>query len=164
MTELWSNIEGFTGYAVSTHGRVKSLVRRVAHPRGGTRLLSQRILKPHPSKRGYLHVSLRRDGKTLNRDIHRLVATAFILNPYALPEVDHEDKDKAHNQVENLSWVTRLTNAPKGEEHAHVLTTDQVEYIRYHLSWGATQSDLAGLFGVSQGTISKIKRNKLWRA
>ena len=127
--------------------------------------MSERILKIHPTPKGYLSAALYVDGtKRRNMNVQRLVAEAFILNPHNFPEVDHDDRDKTNNKVENLKWVTRLDNVVKGEDHpAHILTAEQIDYIRYQLSWGATQSDLAGLFGVSQGTISKIKRGKIWK-
>lgn len=57
-------------------------------------------------KDGYLVVTIK--GK--NYRAHRLVAEAFIPNPENKKEIDHIDRCPAHNNVENLRWVTRSEN------------------------------------------------------
>ena len=41
---------------------------------------------------------------------HRILANHFIPNPDGLPEVDHKDRDKANNSLDNLRWVNRRKN------------------------------------------------------
>ena len=60
--------------------------------------------------RGYLKVKLHKNGEQRNFSIHRLVATAFIPNPDNLPEVDHIDRNRYNNNVENLRWVSKQQN------------------------------------------------------
>ena len=65
------------------------------------------ILKLTLNKRsGYVDVKL--NGKTYY--YHRIIAKHFIPNPDDLPEVDHIDRDKANNSLENLRWVNRTEN------------------------------------------------------
>lgn len=93
--EIWTDIEGFENYQVSTWGRVRS---------------SKCILKPYENQKGYLKVGLRKDGKCHKKRVSRLVAQAFIPNPDELPQVDHIDGNKQNNSVTNLRWVDNKTN------------------------------------------------------
>lgn len=84
-------------YMVDARGNVFSLKRN-------------RVMTPCKSNNGYLQVHLTKDGKMKSFKIHRLVAMAFIPNPYNLPQVNHKDEDKCNNHVDNLEWCTQSYN------------------------------------------------------
>lgn len=42
--------------------------------------------------------------------VHRLVALAFIPNPYGYKEIDHLDSNPGNPHVSNLEWVTHAEN------------------------------------------------------
>jgi hypothetical protein len=62
-------------------------------------------------KCGYYYVSLR-DGnqKKNNYLIHRLIAITYIPNPDNKPFIDHINRIRTDNRIENLRWVTSCEN------------------------------------------------------
>lgn len=100
--EKWKPVEGYENYEVSNLGRIKSL----NYHRTGI----EKILKPGKTKKGYLFVSLYKDGKPKYLKVHRLVAIAFLPNPLGLSEINHLDEDKINNCVSNLEWTSRWDN------------------------------------------------------
>lgn len=60
----------------------------------------------HKNTRGYMKVSI--GNKQVS--VHRLVAETFLPNPEGKPMVDHRDRDKTNNCVENLKWATAKEN------------------------------------------------------
>ena len=101
--EIWLPIVGFEGfYEVSDLGRVKSLARIVASKNGGTRRVSERILKPFPDTHGYLQVSLCCFATSITKKIHALVVSAFHGEcPNGL-EVRHLDGETENCRATNL--------------------------------------------------------------
>ena len=98
--EIWRNIVGYNGkYHVSNMGRVRH---------------NETILKPYPNSCGYLRVGLYKEGKHRKELVHRLVADAFIDNPYNLPVVNHKNEDKEDNRATNLEWATIKENMNYG--------------------------------------------------
>lgn len=119
MEEVWKDVKGYEGYyQVSNLGNIKSLERIIENSgtRTGYYKIKERILKPRENKNrnGYYELSLRKDGKEKRFKVHRLVACAFIENPYNKPEVNHIDGNKSNNCVSNLEWTTSKEN----KEHA----------------------------------------------
>ena len=92
------DIKGYEGlYAITSCGKVWSY-------------RSKKFLKPWKQKKGYLEVSLYKDGTQKNYNIHRLVAEAYLPNPNNLPQVNHKDENKTHNYINNLEWYDSTYN------------------------------------------------------
>lgn len=61
--------------------------------------------------RGYKKIGLRTEtGNYKQIFVHRLVALLFIPNPENKEEVNHINRNKSDNRVENLEWVTKSEN------------------------------------------------------
>lgn len=68
------------------------------------------FLKPRVNN-GYLYVNISIKGKSYSRAIHRLVAIAFLEREDESKNiVNHKDKNRQNNKVENLEWVTQREN------------------------------------------------------
>ena len=112
MEEVWKDIPGYEGwYQVSNLGRVKRL-KKVHCNHGKVNIVErEHILTPSMDKKGYLIVILTNNGeKKKYFKVHRLVAESFIENNQNKPQVDHINRIKDDNRVENLRWVTNSEN------------------------------------------------------
>ena len=98
MEEVYEVIEGFEDYLVSDLGNVMNRD-------------TEQILKGGYTKDGYRHVGLTEDGKRKTLRVHRLVAQAFIPNPENKTCVDHIDRVRTNNNVNNLRWATVQENS-----------------------------------------------------
>lgn len=87
-------VPGYEGlYSVSKTGKVYS------HKR-------ERFLRPTLCHGGYLMITLCGPKGRAKTGIHRLVAMAYIDNPQNKETVDHINRIKTDNRVENLRWAT----------------------------------------------------------
>jgi hypothetical protein len=101
--EIWKDIPDYEGlYQVSNKGNVKSLNWK-------NRGISKNLyLKKH--NKGYLQVELVKNKKTKMFLVHRLVAIAFIENPFLYKFINHKDENKLNNSVSNLEWCSSSYN------------------------------------------------------
>lgn len=109
--EIWKDIKGYIGlYQVSNFGRIKSLRRKIISPTGNY-YSKEKILTTNANDGlGYVRIQLFKNNKSKCVRVHRLVAEAFIPNPYNKRDVNHKNGIKSDNRVENLEWATRSEN------------------------------------------------------
>lgn len=166
----------FHGYSVSEAGDVVSHRKRIRMHgvRGGSvehiDPLYVRQLKPQPTLKGYLAVTIIVNGKQRRVGVHQLVADAFIGPCPPGLQVRHFDGVGSNNVPTNLKYGTALENAadrqrhgryPSGSEHPNSkLTDEQVERLHALRATGAKVEDIAALFSVSKSTIESILYRK----
>jgi NUMOD4 motif len=171
-------VPGWEGsYEVSDRGQVRSLDRIVpALDRWGNLIPYQRrgvVLKQRLNRDGYPVVGLAAGGHTTTKPVHVLVLSAFAGTCPRGSQACHGPGGRADNRwPENLSWGTAGDNhgrdrrrdhtTPRGEHDGNAkLTWEQVCEIR--MITGTSQQVIADAYGVTQSTISKIRRGRLWQ-
>jgi len=92
----WKIIENYSNYSVSNIGTVKNNK-------------TNKILRNNV-KCGYSNITLTDKTNKKTFKVHRLVAFYFIENKENKMEVNHKNKNRLDNRVENLEWVTRIEN------------------------------------------------------
>lgn len=152
--ELWKPVKGFEEfYEVSSQGRLRNIKTR-------------KIRKKSLINKYYV-IRLSKEGKSKSIKVHRMVAEAFITNPYHCPQVNHIDGNKLNNCVENLEWVTRQQNlehawamglGPRPREVIQV--KDGVEVGRYRSIARAAKNVGGSPLGVRNACVGKCRRWK----
>ncbi len=166
LAEEWRDVKGYEGlYQVSNLGRARSF-----HNQYG------RVIKPVLTQKGYLQVTLSKNGKSRTRPLHILVAQAFIPNPLNKPQVNHMDGNPLNNRFDNLEWATSKENiqhayktglAKSGANHKNAkLTEYQVKEIRRDYIKGDPQYGamaFAEKFNVNVGVIWGVIYHKTYK-
>lgn len=146
--EEWRNIKGFENkYMVSNFGNVKSL--NYMHKN------KSHLLKQTVGNKGYLYVTLNKNGKHWTYFVHRLVAQAFIPNPNNLPTVNHMDECRTNNCVKNLEWLSYKDNNLYGNHYKRVSETQLNDPKK---SKRVLQYDLNGRFIKEWKSASEVQR------
>lgn len=181
MSERWAPVKGFEGlYEVSDLGSVRSVSRVVEFISQGktvkrrvrSKVLSQSFKGNGGRARAYRSITLWCGEKCMSREVHSIVATAFLgLRPEGL-HVCHKDGDGLNNRLDNLYYGTPSQNAedalrhgtkPVGEKASHAkLNEGQVRAILAE-RWSSTRVALSKKYGVSLHTIHEIVSGLSWR-
>ena len=151
--EVWKE---YGSYEVSNVGNVKGY--------------HGKILKPNLNRHGYLDIKLCENGNNKHMKVHRLVALCFLENPENKPQVDHINRIKTDNRVENLRWATRSENNRNAGVHSttksgykHICTyfTRGNEYWKITITYLKIQKH----FNKSKYTLEQVveERNKIYQ-
>ncbi len=117
MIEEWRRIEAHPDYAVSSLGRIKSFKRS-----------SEGILRKVALSAGYYSLTL--DGH-YTCTVHRLVAVTFIPNPDNKSTVNHKDKNRLNNYIDNLEWMNVRENIAHGRNKPiHQISPETLEIVK----------------------------------
>jgi hypothetical protein len=102
MIEEWKDVVGYEGlYIVSSAGRIK---------RKSPYRIVREELKQMPTHHGYLVVGLSKNNNLKRIFCHRIVAAAFLGTIPENKQVNHIDKNRKNNTIENLEYITGIEN------------------------------------------------------
>lgn len=146
-------IESFPNYTITDSGIIYSKK-------------SNKIMKQHLDKDGYLVLNLSNNGIKKQCRVHRLVAIAFIPNPEGLATVNHINHNKLDNRVTNLEWLSNYDNAKDGCKYAPKffgekataakLTQAQADQIRLDYANGISRKELAQQYKITTASIGRV--------
>ena len=149
-----------SGYFVSNQGRIKGI--RVAY------------LRPTLSNAGYLVTSLPKDGTSMFYTVHRAVYETFKGDIPHKMDINHIDGNKQNNHISNLECVTRQENIqhaydnglaygkPGSHNSMAKLTAEDFIILCESLMEGATNDEIAQMFGIHPNYVSLIRHKKRW--
>lgn len=122
----------------------------------------------------YATINLSSGGRSRSHKVHRLVATAFIENPFGYPQINHINSVRSDNAVGNLEWCNNTHNmrhaaalghlGSKGEKHHKAKLGERDVFAAENMmNQGICQHEIARRLGVSRSAISLISAGITWR-
>lgn len=169
--EIWKDINDFPNYEISNFGRVRS---KTHFDSIGRKKEGQYLRPGFDGKGNYLHVNLYKNGRSFSKNVHRLVANAFLENPNSYSEVNHIDEDKTNNTASNLEWCSHKYNnnygskcgRSSGEKNAMCKITPAIAIFikKNHKACGGNMrnKDLADLLNLSPTHVCSIAHGRRW--
>jgi len=158
--EAWKALPEFNNYIISDHGRIA------------------KILYQFPNNKGYLRVAIQKDFIRVTIYVHRIVAQAWIDNPYNLKTVNHKDYNKQNNAVSNLEWMSHADNCSNGAKSPNMpppyyrkgidssnakITEHQAIEIRTRYDRGESPTLISIDYPITVHTVCNIGKRKTWR-
>lgn len=117
MKEIWKDIKNYEGfYQISNLGNVRSLdrIKKSKIKNNNYTKSNGKIIKKTVLNTGYEQVHLSKYGISKKKQVHRLVAEAFLKNPNNYKEINHKDENPLNNCVNNIEWCDRKYNINYG--------------------------------------------------
>lgn len=94
---MWKTIEDFPLYEITENGVIRNKE-------------TKQIRKQYLNKDGYYTIGLSKGNQIKTVQVHRLIAKTYLERSENATEVDHIDKNRTNNCLENLRWVTHNEN------------------------------------------------------
>jgi len=169
---ILKEIPDFPGYKAGSDGHIYSYFKS-HNGYDYSRIPKKR--KSHPYGTGrYLFVGLRKNDKTFQKSVHRLVCLSFNgpspEDEYDCSHLNGNDKD---NRPENLIWESRKDNHFRKKLHGTddigikntraMFTLEQIVQIKKWLKEGITTIEIGKRMGCNYRNIGKIKRGEHYK-
>jgi len=90
-------VNGFENYVIHENGKVFNKK-------------TNKERKTYVDSDGYIRIKLSKNKVITDFSIHRLLALHYLDNPNDFPEVDHINRIKDDNRLENLRWASKSMN------------------------------------------------------
>jgi hypothetical protein len=163
-------INNCPGYFVNEKGEIFSCVKKISGVngrRGSYTIIDESApIKLTPTihnTNGYVYINIGKYGK---KRLHRIVAETFIENPDNLPEINHIDKDKSNNHINNLEWCDIQKNAEHSLSKTYIIeniATGEQQTI-FNLAKFCRENSLSvGTLGETETQQRGRKQHKGWR-
>lgn len=152
-----SGFENFEGYEVDSDGNVYSYIKHIRDKKKGIyigrsiHMDNEQEIKGSIDSKGYKYIDIR--NKVVERKcpkLHRLVALAFLPNPYNKPQVNHIDGNKLNNRIDNLEYVTNKEN------RQHALESGLKKEIGYNVAQYDLNGNLLNVFVTAREALEHL--------
>lgn len=138
----FEDLKGFEGiYQINPQGEIWSCHYK-------------KLMKPMINEDGYLKINLRNaEFKNYKRFIHRLIAIQYIPNPDNLAEIDHIDRNKLNNSIDNLRWVSRENNRANRETKGCITTFQANGKTNYKASYAIEKGKIKQKSSIDRNVV-----------
>lgn len=111
-------------------------------------------------KNGYMTVLVVEGGKYVLEYVHRAVAEAFIPNMNSLPQVNHKDRNRENNRVDNLEWCSAAENV----QYSLGIPIEQIDDRGNVVRVFNGVREAERFYGVPHGSIDRAARGEYKKA
>lgn len=164
-------------YEIGSHGTLKRLgytaTLRSRYGKLYTRWMEERIISQWENNKGHIVLSLihPETRKILKRNVHQLVAMAFVDNPNGFEFVIHKNGKLGDNYFKNLEWAdnklvmehTKKKGLLVGRDNRQKIEYADAVCIRKRCANGEKQMRVANDYGLSQQHINNIVHYRTWK-
>lgn len=84
-----------------------------------------KILNGNLGSNGYLYVSVCDNGTHIKKTIHSIMGEVFLNNTQSYRNIDHINRNKLDNRLENLRWLSQSYNMLNTNEIKNIVWCDE---------------------------------------